>query len=300
MRSLTSEYFGVDNCCGVNAVGYLKDKKAVQDCYRVYGFEAKEYNMVSKTVTEAGIKESVLDNKNFKLKYDENDGDNNFKKALDMSCRVTGMIRQPGTHAAGLIITPRDMLMFKKLPVLTIKQNKGPGKGPVKINSQYDKKDIEYAGFLKMDLLGLRTLDIIRDAQDLIKIHRGIDLDIATIPLDDAKTYKMYQEGDTDFVFQVESGGMKNFLRQLKPTNLEDIIVVLAGYRPGPMAYLEDYVQIRDGKKEAVYRHPLIKPVLEVTGGIPFYQEQVMDVFVVLGGYSRGRADLVRRAMGCL
>lgn len=295
VRSITSEYFGVDNCCGVNAVGYLKDKKAVQDCYRVYGFSSTEYTAVSKSVTENGIKESVLDNKSFKLKYEENNGDNKFKKALDMACRVSGMIRQPGTHAAGLIITPRNMSMFRKLPVLSIVQK---GKGTVKINSQYDKKAIEYAGFLKMDLLGLRTLDIISDAVNLIKEHRGMDLDISTIPLDDEKTYKMYQAGDTDFVFQVESSGMKNFLKQLKPTNLEDIIVVLAGYRPGPMGYLEDYVQIRDGKKEAVYRHPLIKPVLEVTGGIPFYQEQVMDVFVVLGGYSRGRADLVRRAMG--
>lgn len=297
VRNITSEYFGVDNCCGVNAVGYLQDKRAVQDCYRVYGFENKYYTAVSKSVTPDGIKESVLSDTSFKMKYDEDNGDNNFKRALDMSCRVSGMIRQPGTHAAGLIITPRDMSMFKKLPVLSIKS---ASKKEVKINSQYDKKDIEKAGFLKMDLLGLRTLDIIRDAQDLIKVHRGYDLDITTIPLDDEKTYKLYQEGKTDFVFQVESGGMKNFLKQLKPKNIEDIIVVLAGYRPGPMGYLEDYVQIRDGKKEAVYRHPLIKPVLEVTGGIPFYQEQVMDVFVVLGGYSRGRADLVRRAMGCL
>lgn len=215
--------------------------------------------------------------------------DERFKNAIDISTKITGNIRQPGTHAAGMIITPRGMDMFKKLPVMVAKG---------KLNSQYDKKDIEYAGFLKMDLLGIRNLDIIQDTLDYIKKYKNEDLNILAIPLDDAKTYELYQTGDTDFVFQVESSGMKDFLKKLKPTNMEDIIVVLAGYRPGPMGYLEVYVKVRNGEQEAVYRHPLIKPILEVTGGISFYQEQIMDIFKSLAGYSLGRADLVRRALG--
>lgn len=167
-----------------------------------------------------------------------------------------------------------------------------------RLNSQYDKSDVEYAGFLKMDLLGIRNLDIIQDCIEMVKKYRNIDINIRAIPLNDEKTFQLYQEGDTDFVFQVESGGMKDFLRRLKPTNIEDIIVVLAGYRPGPMAYLDTFIKVKNKIEPAIYRHELQKPILEVTGGIAFYQEQIMDLFKSLAGYSLGRADLVRRALG--
>lgn len=212
-----------------------------------------------------------------------------FKKAVDIACNITGNIRQAGTHAAGMIITPRGLDMFRYLPVMITGG---------KLNSQYDKSDVEEAGFLKMDLLGIRNLDIIQDAMDYVKKYRNIDINIRAIPLDDEKTFQLYRDGDTDFVFQVESPGMKDFLRRLQPKDMEDIICVLAGYRPGPMAYLEQYVKVRNGEQEAVYRHELLKPILEVTGGISFYQEQIMDIFKSLAGYSLGRADLVRRALG--
>lgn len=293
VRDSTAAYFGVENCCGVNAFGYIQNKRAVQDSFRVFEFTPLEYNKVSKEVTNnSPILDAVLDNTNFKKNYEKEGTEENpnlFKKAVDMASSITGNIRQAGTHAAGMIITPRGLDMFRKLPVMITGG---------KLNSQYDKSDVECAGFLKMDLLGIRNLDIIQDSVYYIKKYRNIDINIAAIPLDDEKTYQLYREGDTDFVFQVESAGMKDFLRRLGPRNIEDIIVVLAGYRPGPMAYLETYVKVRNGEEPAIYRHELMRPILEVTGGISFYQEQIMDIFKSLAGYSLGRADLVRRALG--
>lgn len=293
VKDSTAEYFGVDNCCGVNAFGNIKNKKAIQDSFRVYDFEAQEYNKVSKEIAnDKQILETIMDNNNFRVKYLEEHEDNSpnmFKKAVDIASSITGNIRQAGTHAAGMIITPRDLDMFKKLPVMITGG---------KLNSQYDKNDVEYAGFLKMDLLGIRNLDIIQDTIDYVEKYRGEKINIRAIPLNDEKTFQLYRDGDTDFVFQVESGGMKDFLRRLQPKDMEDIICVLAGYRPGPMAYLEKFVKVKNKQEEAVYRHELLKPILEVTGGISFYQEQIMDIFKSLAGYSLGRADLVRRALG--
>ena len=293
VREATCNYFGNENCCGVNAFGNIQNKRAIQDSFRVFGFEPKVYNRVSKEISnERPILESIMENREFKESYELEDTEshvNLFRKSVDAASKITGNVRQAGTHAAGMIITPRGMNMYKKLPVMMVGGT---------LNSQYDKNDIESAGFLKMDLLGIRNLDIIQDTLDLVKKYRNIDINIESIPLDDEATYKLYQNGDTDFIFQVESDGMKDFLKKLKPTNIEDIIVVLAGYRPGPMGYLEDYVKVRNGQKEAIYRHELLKPILEVTGGISFYQEQIMDIFKSLAGYSLGRADLVRRALG--
>lgn len=293
VKDSTAEYFGVDNCCGVNAFGNIQNKKAIQDSFRVYDFEAQEYNKVSKEIAnDRKILDTIMEHNQFRGKYLEESEDgspNMFKKAVDIASSITGNIRQAGTHAAGMIITPRDLDMFKKLPVMITGG---------KLNSQYDKNDVEYAGFLKMDLLGIRNLDIIQDTIDYVEKYRGKKINIRAIPLDDEKTFQLYRDGDTDFVFQVESGGMKDFLRRLQPKDMEDIICVLAGYRPGPMAYLEQFVKVKSGQEEAIYRHELLKPILEVTGGISFYQEQIMDIFKSLAGYSLGRADLVRRALG--
>ena len=292
VRESASEYFGVDNCCGVNALGNIQNKRAIQDSFRVFNFPQGEYGKVSKEVAnDRKIIESIMGNNQFKAMYlkEPRDGEiNAFKKAVDAASGITGNIRQAGTHAAGMIIAPRKLEMFKKLPVMITKG---------KLNSQYDKNDVEDAGFLKMDLLGLRNLDVMQDTKSYVKKYRGIDINIRTIPLNDEKTYQLYKDGDTDFVFQVESDGMKDFLRRLGVENIEDLICVLAGYRPGPMAYLEQYVKVKNGQEKAVYRHELLKPILEVTGGISFYQEQIMDIFKSLAGYSLGRADLVRRAL---
>lgn len=293
IRESTYEYFGIENCCGVNAFGNIKRKRAVQDSFRVFDFEANEINKISKEISnEIPIIDSIMRNSNYKKRYMEEDTEENpniFKKAVDMAEKITGNIRQAGTHAAGMIITPKSLNMFKHLPVMITGGN---------LNSQYDKNDIEYAGFLKIDLLGIRNLDIIQDALEYIKKYRNKDINIAAIPLNDEKTFQLYRDADTSFVFQVESKGMQEFLRRIQPRNIEDIITIVAGYRPGPMPYLESYVKVRNGEEEAVYRHELMKPILEVTCGISFYQEQIMEIFKSLAGYSLGRADLVRRALG--
>lgn len=292
VRELTAQFFGIDKCCGIQAFGCIQDKKAIQDSFKCYGFASQETNKISKDIRQI-IKGSlnILENiKSDKILAERYEVEPLFKKAVDMACRITGQIRQPGTHAAGMVIVPKSVELMKKMPLMD--STKKP-----RLKTQYDKGDVEQAGFLKMDLLGLRTLDVIHDTFDMVKEFRGIILDMSTIPLDDKKALELYQKAETDFIFQVESGGMKKLVKELNPQNIEDIIALIAGYRPGPMAHLPKFIAARNGAK-IVYRHPKLKPILEVTGGIPFYQEQVMDIFKELAGYSLGAADLVRRAMG--
>ena len=165
------------------------------------------------------------------------------------------------------------------------------------ITTQFTMTTIERLGLLKMDFLGLRTLTVIRDAADMAEKSYGIKLDMNSVPLDDEEVYKMISKGDSDGVFQLESTGMKRFMTELKPTNLEDIIAGISLYRPGPMESIPRYVANKNNHGSVTYKHPMLEPILNVTYGCIVYQEQVMQIVRELGGYSLGRADLVRRAM---
>jgi len=151
---------------------------------------------------------------------------------------------------------------------------------------------------LKMDFLGLKTLTIIRDALQLIKKNRGVEIDIENIDLEDAKTFELYQRGDTIGTFQFESAGMRKYLQVLKPTNLEDLIAMNALYRPGPMDFIPNFINRKHGKEPVEYPHPLLEDILKNTYGIMVYQEQIMQTAQIMAGYSLGQADLLRRAMG--
>jgi DNA polymerase-3 subunit alpha len=210
---------------------------------------------------------------------------------LRLATRVEGIVRNVGMHAGGVLIAPGKITDFCPL-------YQQPGSDSAV--SQYDKDDVEAIGLVKFDFLGLATLTILELAKDFIRARRPGRQDFAfeTVPLDDPKVYRLFSEGRTEAVFQFESGGMQRMLREARPTRLEDLIALNAMFRPGPMENIPSFCARKHGREEIVYPHPLLEPVLAETYGIFVYQEQVMQAAQVLGGYSLGGADLLRRAMG--
>jgi DNA polymerase-3 subunit alpha len=203
--------------------------------------------------------------------------------------KLEGTVRNTGIHAAGIIIGPKDLMEIMPL----CKQ-----KDIDLYVTQFSGNVVEEAGAIKIDVLGLSNLSIIRDALILIKENHGVEIDIDTIPLDDAKTYKLYQEGDTEGTFQFASAGMKKYLKELKPDNIEDLIAMNSLYRPGPIAYIPEFIERKHGRKEIVYDLPEMEDTLKETYGITVYQEQVMLLSQRLANFSKGDADILRKAMG--
>ncbi len=210
-------------------------------------------------------------------------------ETLKLAEKLEGSVRGTGIHAAGIIIAPDDITNY--IPVCTNNDSN-------LYITQFEGTLIESAGMLKMDFLGLKTLSILRDALKNIKKRHGKEIDIDCIPLDDIRTFELYQRGDTVGTFQFESDGMRKYLRELKPTDLEDLIAMNALYRPGPMSYIPDYINRKQGVTKTEYPHSLLEPILKNTYGIMIYQEQIMQTAQVIAGYSLGGADLLRRAMG--
>lgn len=203
--------------------------------------------------------------------------------------KLEGSVRNTGIHAAGIIIAPRDLTEL--IPVCSAKDIS-------LLITQYEGNVIENAGVIKMDFLGLKTLTIIRDALSLIKRNHGVDIDIDTIPLDDSKTYELYRKGDTNATFQFESAGMQKYLRELQPDKLDDLIAMNALYRPGPMEYIPNFVKRKHGLEPITYDLPEMEEYLSDTYGITVYQEQVMLLSQKIAGFSKGDADVLRKAMG--
>lgn len=216
-------------------------------------------------------------------------GTDESAKIVNQARKLEGSVRNTGIHACGVIITPDDIT--NHIPVATSKDAE-------LLVTQFDNKVVEDAGLLKMDFLGLKTLTIIKDAIAIIKQRHGTDIDPDEIPLDDEKTFELYQRGETNGTFQFESTGMQKYLKELKPTNIEDLIAMNALYRPGPMQYIETFIKRKKGEEPVEYPHELLEPILKDTYGIMVYQEQIMQTAQILGGYSLGGADLLRRAMG--
>lgn len=210
-------------------------------------------------------------------------------KVLSIGKTLENSPRHTGIHAAGVIISPKKLTTL--LPIKTDKNTN-------LLVTQYDGSMVEDVGMLKMDLLGLKTLSIIRDALHLIEKTCGKNVDITKIPLDDAKTFQVYQEGSTIGIFQFESEGMRSHLKNLHPTELEHLVAMNALYRPGPMQNIPLYIARMHGKEKVDYMHPVLEGILKTTYGIPVYQEQIMRIAQVIAGYSLGQADILRRAMG--
>jgi DNA polymerase-3 subunit alpha len=216
-------------------------------------------------------------------------GDSLQATVLREAEKLEGSVRNTGIHAAGIIIAPSDLT--EMIPVSTAKDSD-------LVVTQYGGNVIENAGVIKMDFLGLKTLTILKDALALIKRNHNVDIDLDKLPLDDTKTYELYQRGDTNGTFQFESPGMQKYLRELKPTVFEDLVAMNALYRPGPMAYIPQFVKRKHGEEEITYDLPEMEEYLAETYGITVYQEQVMLLSQKLGGFSKGDADILRKAMG--
>ncbi|MBN9484122.1 MAG: DNA polymerase III subunit alpha [Bacteroidetes bacterium 43-93] len=203
--------------------------------------------------------------------------------------KLEGSVRNTGIHAAGIIIAPKDLTEL--IPVSAVKDVD-------LLITQFEGNVIENAGVIKMDFLGLKTLTIIKDALELIRRNYGLEIDIDTIPLDDLQTYELYQRGETNATFQFESPGMQKYLRELKPDKFDDLIAMNALYRPGPLEYIPNFIKRKQGEEEIVYDLPDMQEYLEETYGITVYQEQVMLLSQKLAGFSKGDADVLRKAMG--
>jgi DNA polymerase-3 subunit alpha len=211
------------------------------------------------------------------------------KKVLELAEKLEGSVRGTGIHAAGIIIAPTDLTEL--IPVCIAKDS------PLWV-TQFEGNIIESAGVIKMDFLGLKNLTILKDALQMIEENHGVKVDLDTIPLDDTATFELYQRGDTDGTFQFESIGMKQHLRNLKPDKFEDLIAMNALFRPGPIKYIPNYIARKHGREAVSYDLPIMEEILHETYGITVYQEQVMLLSQKLAGFSKGKADELRKVMG--
>ena len=278
--------YGHDHVSQIITFGTMAAKMVIRDVARVLDYPYAEADKLAKMIPNEihiTISKAMEINKELKDLYDTNP---EVKKLLDIAMALEGMPRQASTHACGIIIAREPVVNYVPLYA----------RDGV-ISTQYIMTTLEELGLLKMDFLGLRTLTVIRDAKELIKKNRGIDVEFDK-DMADPKVYKLWQDGDSVGIFQSESQGMTNFMKELKPDCLEDIIAGVSLYRPGPMDQIPRYIANKKDPEHAVYTHPALKPILKVTYGCMVYQEQVMQIVRDLAGYSLGRADLVRRAMG--
>ena len=277
--------YGSDRVSQIVTFGTMKAKGAVRDVGRVMDLPYALCDKVAKLIPGTlgmTIKQALKDSAELSAL---SESDPQVKELLDMAQRVEGMPRHASTHAAGVVISDRAVNEYVPLAL-----NDGA------VVTQYTMVALDELGLLKMDFLGLRNLTVIRETEKYICAYNP-DFSINNIPLDDRETYKMMSEGHTDGVFQFESDGMKNVLRQLRPRSIEDLTAILSLYRPGPMDSIPRYIHNRHNPDDITYDTPLLQDILEVTYGCIVYQEQVMQIFRTLAGYSLGRADIVRRAM---
>ncbi len=287
--------YGADKVAQIVTFGTLASKLAIKDVGRVYRVPYAEMDKITKLMDAThNINENfgfakTKDGEDVSVKElrDMYEQDQTVKKVVDMAIRVEDMPRQTGMHAAGVVICAK-----------TISDNVPLQRSGDDVTTQFDMKEVEQLGMLKMDFLGLRTLTDISKAKEYIKEDFGVELDFHELGYEDEGTYKMIGDGETDAVFQLESPGMKRFMRDLKPSTFEDIIAGISMYRPGPMDSIPKYVSYKHNPDTIKYQHPLLEPLLKATYGVLIYQEQVMQICQVLGGFSLGQADIVRRAMG--
>ena len=278
--------YGRDHVSQIITFGTMSARMVIRDVGRALDFPYAETDKLAKMVPFAvhmTISKAMEQNRELRELYENNE---EIHKLLDIAMGLEGMPRQASTHACGVVITKDPVDTYVPLYV-----NDGA------ISTQYTMTILEQLGLLKMDFLGLRTLTVIQDAINLVKKNRGINVEFDK-DMSDPKVFKLWGEGKTIGIFQFESAGMTNFMKELKPDSLEDIIAGVSLYRPGPMDQIPRYIQNKLDPEHAVYTHPSLEPILKVTYGCMVYQEQVMQIVRDLAGYSLGRADLVRRAMG--
>ena len=302
--------YGKDHVSHVITFGTMAAKSAIKDVGRVSNMPMDETNRLTKMIPDKPFEAEVVEDgekvkKEFKpklancvkylpeLKNEYENGTEQVKDVLKYAVKLEGCIRQTGVHACAMIIGRGDLTDYIPISVAADKAT-----GEDVWVSQYEGCFIEDVGMLKMDFLGLRTLSIIKECLANIKKRHGIDIDIESIPIDDAETYQLYGRGDTTSVFQFESEGMKQWLQKLQPTRFEDLIAMNALYRPGPLDYIPSFVARKQGTEKIEYDLPEMEEFLQDTYGVTVYQEQVMLLSQKLAGFTKGEADKLRKAMG--
>ena len=281
-----TEKYGEDNVSQIITFGTMKAKQAVRDVGRVLNVSYPETDAIAKAIPFAlkmTIDKALETSPELKAKYESEEI---TRKVIDMARAIEGMPRHASTHAAGVVISKESIDEYVPLYLA----DKG-------LSTQFNMTTIEELGLLKMDFLGLRNLTIIRDALEMIEKNHGVKIDFSSMDYDDPKVYELIAGGNTGGIFQLESGGMTQFMKNLKPDCFEDVVAGISLYRPGPMASIPTYIENKKHPESIEYIHESLRPILSVTYGCLVYQEQVMQIVRDLGGYSYGRSDLVRRAM---
>ncbi len=289
IRYVTDTY-GKDSVAQITTFGTMKAKAVVRDVGRALGMSFAQTDKIAKLIPDElkmTIDKALDQEPDLKAKADS---DEQIAQLLDISRRLEGLARHASTHAAGIVISDRPMQEY--LPLYQGKKGE--------VVTQYDMKKVEKVGLIKFDFLGLKTLTVISDTLDLARDNGQAVPDLDTLPLDDAETFSLLCRGQTDGVFQLESSGMRKVLMDLRPNTFEDVIAVLALYRPGPLesGMVTDFIRRKHGEIEVEYPHPSLEPILKETYGVILYQEQVMRIASELANYSLGDGDILRRAMG--
>ncbi|HEY8886346.1 MAG TPA: DNA polymerase III subunit alpha [Candidatus Microsaccharimonas sp.] len=286
-----TEKYGTERVANIVTFGKMAARAAVRDVARVLQVPYAESDRLAKLIPppvqgrHIPLSVSVVEDADLRHEYESNP---TVKRVLDYAIQLEGTIRSHGVHAAGVVIAPDDIVKFAPVEM----SQKGV------VATQYPMGPVEELGLLKMDFLGLSNLTTINNALRIIKKVFKTDINLDEIPLDDTATYTLLQKGDTTGVFQLESAGMKRYLRELKPTVFDDIIAMVALYRPGPMQFIDDFIKRKHGEREITYAHAKMEDALQSTYGILVYQEQVMQISKDLSGFTGGEADTLRKAIG--
>lgn len=282
--------YGQDKVAHICTFGTMAAKLAIRDVARVLKLPLPEADRLAKMVPEAPkmtLKKAYKENPELEM---EKDSENLLiSRTIQFAETLEGSVRQTGVHACGILIgkTP----LSNNIPVMPTKEEE-------LLTTQYDGRFVEDIGLLKMDFLGLKTLSILKECIENVRLSRGIEIDIDAIPMDDKETFALFGRGETTAIFQFESPGMKKWLRALQPNRFEDLVAMNALYRPGPMEYIPNFVARKHGRETIIYDHPIMESYLKDTYGITVFQEQVMLQSRALGGFTRGESDTLRKAMG--
>ena len=283
-----AQKYGRDRVAQIITFGTMAARAAVRDAARVMGKPYAVGDRIAKMIPEqappATFDDAMKQNGELKQAYDS---DAEVREVVDLARSLEGLIRNDSIHAAAVVISDKPLTEY-----LPLQQ-----KGEAELVTQFDMNDVSKLGLLKMDFLGLRNLDVIEAALGIIEKTRGVCIEIDKLPLDDEKTYKMLARGDSTGVFQFESAGMKEALREIGPTEFEDLIAIVALYRPGPMQFIPTYARNKKDPASVVYDHEALRPILEPTHGVTIYQEQYMAIARRVGGFSPAQADDLRKAI---
>ncbi len=290
----TLDKYGKDHVAQIITFGTMGPRAAVRDTGRVLDFPLPDVDRVARLIPAIpgkpmSIREALEKVDELRQLYEEKD---HIRRLLDTAQGLEGVARHASTHAAGIVVADKPLVNYAPLHRPTGGNKDGA------VVTQYPMEIVESIGLLKLDYLGLSTLTIMRRATELIKEYHGVTLDMESIPVDDPVIYELLSSGETAGIFQVEGAGMRRVLTQMRPKEFDHIVAAISLYRPGPMEYIDDYIDRMHGRKQVTYHHPALEPVLAETYGIIVYQEQIIKIASQLSGYTPSEADLMRRAVG--